>query len=267
VPFRFTDILRNLLFWRVIHEPKLSFIGTIDPYLSGFARNAKVKYCPDPCALPTLSSVEETRAAYGIRSESFVVLVYGVLDRRKCIGVLLEAAAYLCNELDLTVFLAGPQDSDDLATPLRSESAHKLRERNSLVEVNRYLVRGKDIEPYGAADVSWVFYAPNFMVMSSVLVSSGLARRPVIARRQGVIGRLVEEHNLGFAVTSEAPETVAWALKRLARDPALRREMGENGARVFAQNTPENFARPILEGIKAALGCADIGEKRIGNPE
>ena len=57
----------------------------------------------------------QSRAAYGIRSDTFVVLVYGVLDRRKCIGVLLDAAARVRDELDLTIFLAGPQQTDHVA--------------------------------------------------------------------------------------------------------------------------------------------------------
>ena len=250
--FRWTDILQNILFRRIIRDPTLVCCGTIDPYLSHFFRRAKVRYCPDPSALPNLSTPDATRTAYGIRSSTFVVLVYGVLDRRKCIGVLLDAAARLRDVLDLTIFLAGPQDSH-VPELLSGKAACKLRERDSLVEVNRFILNGKDIDPLGAADVCWVFYEYNTVYSSNVLVQSGLARRPVIARRRGLIGRLVEDHKLGLALTSEEPEIVASALQRLAENPTLRREMGENGARAFAKNTPENFARPIIDGVNAAL--------------
>ena len=121
-------------------------------------------------------------------------------------------------------------------------------------------MNGKDIDPFGAADVSWVFYEHNIVYSSNVLVQSGLARRPVIARRQGLIGRLVEDHKLGLALTSEEPEIVASALQRLAENPTLRREMGENGARAFAKNTPENFARPIIDGMNAGTDSEVITE-------
>ena len=200
-----------------------------------------------------MSSPDKSRAAYGIRSDTFVVLVYGVLDRRKCIGVLLEAAARLRDEMDLTIFLAGPQDLYHVPALLSGGAACKLREHDSLVEANRFILNGRDIDPLGAADVCWVFYERNTVYSSNVLVQSGLARRPVIARRRGLIGRLVEDHKLGLALTSEEPEIVAAALQRLAENPTLRREMGENGARAFAKNTPENFARPIIDGVNAAL--------------
>jgi glycosyltransferase involved in cell wall biosynthesis len=55
---------------------------------------------------------------------------------------------------------------------------------------------------------------------------------------------------------SDTPNSIAAALSQLAGDPALRREMGENGARAFAANTPDNFARPIVEAIKRVVSAA-----------
>lgn len=257
-PFRATDVLHALLFRWIVRNPTLACFGTINPYLADYAKHSKVRYCTDPSEPPVLGDPQATRAAYGIRPGSFVVLVYGSLDRRKCIPVLLEAAAQLRDELDLTVLLAGRQHRE-VVEALIGDAARKLRERESLVEVNRYLIEGTDLEPLGATDVAWVFYDRSFVQSSGAMVRAGLARRPILVRRQGLIGRMVEDHNLGIAVDTEAPDAVAAALKRLALDPALRRELGENGARAFAQNTPENFARPIIEAIRAAVPGAGVG--------
>lgn len=104
-----------------------------------------------------------------------------------------------------------------------------------------------------AADISWVFYDPSFVYSRSVLARSGLARRPVIARRQGIIGRQVESNRLGFALPSDNPGEVSAALTALARDPALRREMGANGARLFAELTFENTSWPIVDAIERVV--------------
>ena len=106
-----------------------------------------------------------------------------------------------------------------------------------------------------AADIAWVFDEWNFVFSSSVLVRSSLSRRPVVVRRQGVIGRLVIENELGIGLSSDAPDAVAAAITQLARDPALRQRMGENGARAFAGNTPENFARPIVDAINRMIAA------------
>lgn len=130
-PVRRIDILQNICFQWVIRDRALACFGTIDPYLTGSASSARVRYCPNPSSLPDLSSPDTSRAAYGIRPDTFVVLVYGVLDRRKCVGMLLEAAASLRDELDLTIFLAGPQQVLDLAALLSGEPARKLRDHDT----------------------------------------------------------------------------------------------------------------------------------------
>jgi glycosyltransferase involved in cell wall biosynthesis len=203
-----------------------------------------------------LASREDACAAYGVRPDTLVVLVFGVIDRRKCVDVLLEGVARVVPGLDLTVLLAGPRHAGHLAPVLSSDAARKLREHGRLIEVDRFILSGQDIDPMGAADIVWLFYERNFVASSSVLVRSALSRRPVIARRQGVVGRLVEEHRLGLALGSDAPDSIAAALSQLAGDPALRREMGENGARAFAANTPDNFARPIVEAINRVASAA-----------
>jgi glycosyltransferase involved in cell wall biosynthesis len=104
-----------------------------------------------------------------------------------------------------------------------------------------------------AADITWVFYERRFVIGSSVMVRSALFRRPVITRNRGVIGRQTQEFQCGLALDTGSPDEVAAALTRLARDPALRERMGNNGARAFAQNTPENFARPIVDAINSVV--------------
>jgi glycosyltransferase involved in cell wall biosynthesis len=248
-PFRWLDVLQSVFFRRVLQDPNLICFGTINPYLTRATSNPKVAYCPDPCAVPVLSSAQEARTAYGIRLETCVVLVFGFIDGRKCVDILLKGAARVIPELDLTVLLAGPQHPGHLAPVMNGDAARKLRDQGRLIEVNRFILSAQDIDPMSAADIAWVFYERNFVNTSSVLVRSGLSGRPVIARRQGAVGRLVEEHRLGFALSSDAPEAVAAALTKLVRGPALRHEMGENGAEAFADNTPANFARPIVEAM------------------
>ena len=254
-PSRWEDILQSVFFNRVAGYKGLACLGSVNPYLAATTLHPKAAFCPEPCAAPQLTGVAEARRAYGIRPESCVVIVFGNIDRRKCLDVLLAGAAQVDPKLDLTIFLAGPQNTAYVRGVMNGEAAAKLRAQGRLVEVNRFLASGRDIEPMSAADIAWVFYEPQFVYNSSVLVRSGLSGRPVICRHTGVIGRLVEEHRCGLALPSDAPGEVAAALTKLARDPALRQEMGENGRRAFAGNTPEVFARPIVEAIGRAMAA------------
>jgi glycosyltransferase involved in cell wall biosynthesis len=90
---------------------------------------------------------------------------------------------------------------------------------------------------------------------------------------------LVEDHQLGLALTSDAPDDIAAALRRLVADPTLRLRMGENGARAFAGYTPEKLAEPIVDAIchglrgsqpsltddnSPPIASASIGGKQVG---
>jgi len=260
-PFQFTDLLQGFFLRRILKYPALVCFGAVNPYLAAAVDHPKVAHCPDPGTPFEPTAMAEARAAYGLRPETCVVVVFGAIDRRKCLEVLLEGAARVVPDLDLTVFLAGPQNTGHIGPALNSEAARKLREHGRLVEANRYIINGKDIDPLSAADITWVFYERRFVIGSSVMVRSALFRRPVITRNWGVIGRQVAEYECGLALDTGSPDEVAAALTRLAHDPALRERMGENGARAFARNTPENFARPIVNAINSAFAVQESSKQ------
>jgi glycosyltransferase involved in cell wall biosynthesis len=251
--FRLVDLLQGLFLRGMLRQRSLVCCGTVNPYLASVVRHPKLLHCPDPGTPYQPAPVAEARAAYGLRPETCVVVVFGVIDQRKRIDVLLEGAARLIPDVDLTVLLAGPRDDTQMAPVLHSAAARRLREHGRLVECNRYILVGKDVDPLGAADISWVFREERFVIGSSVLIRSALFRRAVIGRNWGAIGRQITETNCGIALSSEAPEEVAAALTMLANDKALREQMGANGARAFADHTPENFARPIVEAINQTV--------------
>lgn len=251
--WRWIDPIQALFFRRVLGDPTLVRFGTIDPYLPGAANNPKVVHCPDPCAPPMLTGPEQAREAYGLRRDTFVLLVFGVIDRRKCLDVLIEGAARVPPDVDFTVFIAGPQAKDVTGPILQSPAAAALYRAGRLVECDRFILTGEDIDPTSAADAVWVYYEPGFVYSSSVLVRASLSGRPVIVRRRGVVGRQVQENGLGLALASDSPEAVGAAIAQLARDPALRRSMGEAGRRTFAGHAPQKFAQPITDGILSVL--------------
>jgi glycosyltransferase involved in cell wall biosynthesis len=252
-PWQFSDIFQGLFHRRVLRDPMLAFFGTLNPFLKQAVPGPKMLYCPEPIPRQEPVSTANARAAYGLRAETCVVLAFGIIDQRKCIDILLEGAARLVPEIDLTVFLAGPQNSSHVGAALNGDAARKLREHGRLVEANRFLLSGQDIDPLAATDITWVYYERKFVAQSSVLTRSAVWHRPVIVRRRGVIARQVEQFNCGITIDSEAPDAIAEALRRLATDPELRARMGENGARGFVDRTPENFARPMVDAISRVL--------------
>jgi glycosyltransferase involved in cell wall biosynthesis len=252
-----TDVLQRILFSRMLHDRRLICVGTHDPILPDAVHDPKVVFCPHPAVGPKLSGVAEARAAYGIRPDTCVILMFGVVNRVKMLDLLLESAARLVPEVDLTVLLAGVQTADDVAAALSSPSADKLREHGRLIEVNRYIVEDVDIDPMSASDIVWAFYRKEFRWHSGVACRAALAKLPVIIRRETLTGQLVDVNEAGLALTSDDPGDIANALAQLAKDPALRTQLGENGHRTFSEYTPERLARPIIEAINHAF-AADV---------
>jgi glycosyltransferase involved in cell wall biosynthesis len=76
-------------------------------------------------------------------------------------------------------------------------------------------------------------------------MASGL---PVVASRAGGLPDLVQDGVTGLLVEPGKPEQLAAALGRLIHDPALRRSMGEQGARLAAQRFDiEQHAARLVE--------------------
>ncbi len=251
--FKASDVVQRWLFYRVLAHPGLACFASVNPTLGRVVRYGRLAYCPVPAFAPAAGPAAAARAFYGVRPGSFVVLAYGFLTRRKCIDLLIEAALRVDPAIDVTVLLAGRQHSN-LAPVMQGEAARRLREAGRLVEANRFIMDGKDLEPLGAADVSWVYYQPHFVHASGVLVRSGQAGVPAIGRRLGLIGWLLEETGSGVAVGSDDAGAIARALEDLARDPAGRAAMGARGRAAFAGHTPEAYARPLVEAMARSVG-------------
>lgn len=82
---------------------------------------------------------------------------------------------------------------------------------------------------------------------------------PVIGSDVPTVRRVIEEHQCGILVDARDPRAIADAIVKLARDPELRRTLGENGRRAIrehfhaeAERTRLTEAlRPLLNGHRA----------------
>ena len=226
-------------------------LGANDPYLPGAVDHSKVVFCPDPCAMPRLAGMAEARAAYGIRPETRVVLVFGFIDRRKCVDVLLEGVARLDPDVDVTVLMAGQQHAGHLGAVMNGPVARALRERGRLIEVNRFIQFDREIDPMSAADSSWVFYEGTCR-FSNVLALSGLAPRPSSPAIRAWLGGWWKT----IGLVSRWRRTRRTHRRGSDTTGSRRRRASEHGRKrrpLFRRKPPANFARPIADAINRAL--------------
>ncbi|GLI17707.1 glycosyltransferase WbuB [Moorella thermoacetica] len=108
-----------------------------------------------------------------------------------------------------------------------------------------------------AADVLIATYDPTipnhrYSSPNKVFEAMMLAKPVVVARNTG-IDRLVEKINCGLVVPYGDVAALEAALIRLARDPALRQQLGENGRRAYEEKYSWNLMRERLLALYREL--------------
>ena len=97
--------------------------------------------------------------------------------------------------------------------------------------MNTYISSELETAYYCAADIIWLGYKDHFG-MSGVLIKAAVCNREVLACKEGLIGKLTNEHQLGLTTNTDNPEDVAEALGELLQKNVT-----------FDNTQRENFAK------------------------
>jgi glycosyltransferase involved in cell wall biosynthesis len=163
----------------------------------------------------------ETRRYLGVPADRFVVGWVGRMTAVKRTDDVLESFRRLREGgVDASLWLVG--DGPDRG---------RLERRASELGVIRdtlFLGYQEDVAPYYAAFDALVLPSANEGTPVSVIEALA-AKTPVVATRVGGVPDVVREGEEGFLVDAGDTEELAERLTRLARDPDLRRRLGESG--------------------------------------
>lgn len=180
------------------------------------------------------------------------ILFTGVLVEGKGVGVVLEAFhTALQQGLDAELELMGMWSSEDYRrTCERFVEQHGLKDR---VRFLGSLGGGEKFARFAGCDI---FCFPSFYEAETfglVLLEAMQFAKPVISTWWRGIPSVVADGRNGFLVPVRDPGAVAGRLLTLARDPALRRSMGEEGRRIFEQRFTLNAFHRTMERELCAL--------------
>ena len=179
------------------------------------------------------------------------ILFVGVLVESKGVRVLLEAFATLRKQgVDARLRIMGRWNEE----PLRAWAMGFIREQGigDRVEFLGVLSGAEKNARFAACDIfcfpSW-FEAESFGL---VLVEAMQFAKPVVSTHWRGIPSVVEDGVNGYLVPVKDAHAVAEKLVVLARDPDLRRRMGEAGRRIFEERfTLEAFHRRMEDELAA----------------
>lgn len=217
--------------------------------LQAFAGSAKVVTVTEPAVAPPALPVAAARADLGLAAGAQVVLAYGAHTPRKGLHFLLTALAALpVNDLQLVI--AGDMDGD-VAHLLSGAVADQLRERGQLRVQAGFVSDTDERRLFSAADAVWLGYGAEFVGQSAILPLSAAYGVPVLAKRGGMIGALVQQHGNGLCFEPAEAEEVRSALLSLLHDTTAWAHRRACATRFAATRTMQAFAGAICDAIDA----------------
>lgn len=237
---------------RLLRQPSLRALFSINPSVqdapaSWFAGSSeKLRYLPDPAEQRTSRDRATARARLGIEADSLAVLVFGTIDERKGLEILIDSLVNAPHLARFVVIVAGRQ-SPSIRERMRSGASAQLRGKKRLIELDRFLSDDEQAMVFAASDVVWAVYVDH-QYTSGVLVLAGQAALPVISSDVGEMAWMVHRYGTGLLVRGFERSEVASALASL-QDEGVRAAYGERAKTAFALHTPGTFVAAVLDSV------------------
>lgn len=247
---------RERWLWRsALHHPQLKTLFCLDPLavepLRALGGRSAVVHLPDPVEISPQSAaeVDMLRQKLAIEPARKVLLLFGVIDRRKGIYQVLDAVQQLSisQQKQITLLLVGQLMQSEQAG-IRAEIDRLTQKLAMQIIVHDQFVPEAEIQLYfELADVALALYQRH-VGSSGILLRAAAAGKPVLASDYGLMGELVRRHQLGWTIDSTAPRIIANQLSRLVRQPAEVMFDQVEAAQFAAQNSASAFTHVLREG-------------------
>jgi glycosyltransferase involved in cell wall biosynthesis len=263
--FKPRDRALGPVFKKLLKIPTLRKVAVLDPVLQAYVEQRawrgweKVAYIPDVASLSPSPSKRSLREDLGIPGTAFVILAYGALSARKGIVELVEGLSDAHCPAEAAVLFAGRQD-EFAKEYLAGEKAGKLRKSGRLFEWDAFLDESQERAAFDSADAVWLGYR-DWYGMSGVLVQAAAASKPLLAMDLGLVGWLVQKHDIGETVEIFSPASVSNGIRRLLLDGELRKRYASHGVELARNHTPELFGSRISDLIAQTAGQEPAPER------
>jgi hypothetical protein len=118
-----------------------------------------------------------------------VILIFGYLDKRKGVDVLIDWDIENCKISPITILLIGTQSSE-----VKNFLKYcNLNPRLQLIVKDEFVSERTEGIYFSAADIVWVAY-PNFQLMSSVLLKAAQAETNIFFYEKGLISYFANKY-------------------------------------------------------------------------
>lgn len=223
---KFRAARKKWLMARVLKLPRLERVYSLDTlaieYMKQhFKTKASIEFLPDSFAIAPVSAacVDSLRSELGIDKSRKIFCLVGVLDRRKGVRELLEAAMTIPESEGkrICVLLVGKLQSNQEQEVL---ALLKKLEQSSTIQVllhNEFVPDTEIQKYYELSDVILTTYQKH-MGASSALIRAALAKRPVLSSDYGLMGEIVRRRQMGLTIDTTQPEEIARGILAFLED-------------------------------------------------
>ena len=245
------DRRKELLYRRMLANPALERVLSLDPFFPAYARTHyprgdKVSALPDPAHPPVEPALPTADDFPPAHRTGF--LLFGYIAERKGPLVVLEALSLLPLPIArrIAVLFAGRVDPVLREEMKRRCCALATSHPELWLRIDDRRIDSSELS--GLVDRSDVVLAPyqRFVGSSGVLLWAAQAGRPVLAQAFGLIGKLTRDHHLGIDVdTDDAAQLAEQIVRMVERGPTTCFDRAA-AARFAAAQTPQRFASLVL---------------------
>jgi glycosyltransferase involved in cell wall biosynthesis len=257
---------KNIQHWRekitidqILRRSQLHKLLCLDPFAVKALQSSKMIHLADPVSSspPLLGDLSNFQTKLGIEQHRRVFLLFGALDERKGIYQLLDAIELLPPELtqNFCLLIVGKTNPDERTRIQPKITALRQTHPIQILELYDFIPEDEVPKYFQAADVILAPYQRH-VGMSGILLLAAAAGKPVLSSNYGLMGELVEHHQLGLAVESTVPAEIAQALSRYVLEPPTTFGDRHRMSLFAEQNSIEFYSITIFE-------CITVAEKLV----
>ena len=250
---RLTLGVKKKLLFKLIDLSYLRNFFILDLFLFKFLKKykknnfSKVVYTPDPGQLKFFFPQKFAKNYLKIKKNVFIILIYGAIKMSNGIKELISSLQYLNNN-KIKLIIAGKQ-TDDVKFFLKLEANKQLINTGQVIIFDGFKNYKDEAILFSASDIVWVGYDDNFSGSSGVLHQAGLANKPVITNRLGLLGYLNKKYKIGSVVNLSSVIDIKNKILYLYRNKKIRYILGKNNNALSKMHSGKNFATAIADNI------------------
>lgn len=249
---------KKVLLQQVLKKPELSILYCLDEvavdYIKKHLRpNCHVQRFADSFSVYEKSPTRqaEIRTSLGIEADRRILMLLGVLDRRKGVIELLECLKHIPKEAaaKMCLLLAGKVHDSQRDEVLPLVARIQTESSVQLVLHDQYIHDEQVQHHFDMTDVVLATYQRH-MGSSLALIRAAYAGKPVLSADYGLMGELVHRRKLGETVDTTDAQAMAAALERFATADLESTFDAEVSAHYARENLPEQLGRDLSAMIK-----------------